>query len=301
MACLNSLKQDIRKLEEIFPKSHERLQLIVATVDELTVRFIGNNNKKYEIHANFTETYPEVPPVWFSEYEDISDIVQYLSNTTGNDNYILEQIKILCSQLCELNSLPIPAELNNLCRAQNSNLNPSQFGIENSTDSGYINDENQNQDDNETSESEDSEMDEEDDLPLEEPTQNEKIYDGISLENTATLERLKQNQRESHLNGSVTGSVQATDRLMKELREVYRSESFKRNVFKVDLIDDSLYEWNVKLFVVDSDSPLHEDLKQLKEKEGRDHILLHIRFKENYLLSHHLYVLSLQLFLVAMF
>jgi len=125
-------------------------------------------------------------------------------------------------------------------------------------------------------------MDEEDDLPLEEPTQNEKIYDGISLENTATLERLKQNQRESHLNGSVTGSVQATDRLMKELREVYRSESFKRNVFKVDLIDDSLYEWNVKLFVVDSDSPLHEDLKQLKEKEGRDHILLHIRFKENY-------------------
>ena len=96
--------------------------------------------------------------------------------------------------------------------AQNSNSSqPSHFGIENSSDSGYINDENHNQED--TSESEDSD---EDDLPMEEgPSQNEKIYDGISFENTATLERLKQNQRQSYLNGSVTGSVQATDRLMK--------------------------------------------------------------------------------------
>lgn len=51
------------------------------------------------------------------------------------------------------------------------------------------------------------EDEDDDELPMEEePTQNEKIYDGISLENTATLERLKQNQRESHLKGSVTGS-----------------------------------------------------------------------------------------------
>lgn len=161
---------------------------------------------------------------------------------------------------------------------------PSQFGIENSSDSGYINDENQNQVD-ETSESEaesNEDDDEDDDLPMEEEPSNEKIYDGISLENTATLERLKQNQRESHLNGSVTGSVQATDRLMKELREIYKSDSYKRGVFKVELVNDSLYEWNVKLMIVDSDSKLHEDLQQLREKEGRDYILLNLLFKENY-------------------
>lgn len=88
MACLNTLKQDIRKLEETFPKTHNRLQLVQATVDELTVRFIGVNNKKYEIHANFTETYPHSPPVWFSEYEDISNVVECLSNTTGSDNFV---------------------------------------------------------------------------------------------------------------------------------------------------------------------------------------------------------------------
>lgn len=31
----------------------------------------------------------------------------------------------------------------------------------------------------------------------------------------------------------MSGSVQATDRLMKEIREVYRSESFKRGSVKI--------------------------------------------------------------------
>lgn len=30
-----------------------------------------------------------------------------------------------------------------------------------------------------------------------------------------------------HLQGAVSGSVQASDRLMKELREIYRSQSYK--------------------------------------------------------------------------
>lgn len=44
----------------------------------------------------------------------------------------------------------------------------------------------------------------------------------------ATLERLRQTQREDYLRGAVTGSVQATDRLMKELRDIYRSDSSKK-------------------------------------------------------------------------
>ena len=44
----------------------------------------------------------------------------------------------------------------------------------------------------------------------------------------ATLERLRQTQRQDYLRGAVSGSVQATDRLMKELRDIYRSDSSKR-------------------------------------------------------------------------
>ena len=34
---------------------------------------------------------------------------------------------------------------------------------------------------------------------------------------------------------------------------------------------------------VDPDSPLAEDLKKLKEKEGKDHILMSFMFKVNYI------------------
>ena len=47
-------------------------------------------------------------------------------------------------------------------------------------------------------------------------------------------------------------------------------------------MNDSLYEWNVKIMRVDPDSPLAEDLKKLKEKEGKDHILMSFMFKVNF-------------------
>ena len=44
-------------------------------------------------------------------------------------------------------------------------------------------------------------------------------------------------------------------------------------------MNDSLYEWNVKIQRVDPDSPLANDLIALREGEGRDHILLSFMFK----------------------
>lgn len=55
----------------------------------------------------------------------------------------------------------------------------------------------------------------------------------METEHLATLERLRQNQRQDYLAGSVTGSLQATDRLMKELRDIYRSHSFKNNMYSI--------------------------------------------------------------------
>ena len=36
--------------------------------------------------------------------------------------------------------------------------------------------------------------------------------------------------------GSISGSVQATDRLMKELREIYRSDSFKQGTCTINIL-----------------------------------------------------------------
>jgi ubiquitin-conjugating enzyme E2 Q len=106
--------------------------------------------------------------------------------------------------------------------------------------------------------------------------------EGLSSEHYAKLEKLRQLQRDNYMKGVPHGSLQATDRLMKELREVYKSDSYKNGIFTVELVEDSLYEWHVKLSIVDPESPLHTDLLQLKDKGGKDHIMLHISYKDNY-------------------
>lgn len=128
-------------------------------------------------------------------------------------------------------------------------------------------------------EAEDSDGDE--DLAIEMEDGRMKAEE-MGVEHLATLERLRQNQRRDYLKGSVSGSVQATDRLMKELRDIYRSESFKNKMYQIELVNDSLYEWNIKLMTVDPDSPLSHDLAMLKEKEGKDSILLNMLFKDTY-------------------
>lgn len=57
MACLNTLKQEIKTLEAVFPKTHDRFQIVSASVDELNCKFVGSNGKKYEIHANITVSF----------------------------------------------------------------------------------------------------------------------------------------------------------------------------------------------------------------------------------------------------
>lgn len=44
------------------------------------------------------------------------------------------------------------------------------------------------------------------------------------------LERLKNKQRRDHMKGAITGSVQANNRLMKELRDIYNSDTFKKGI-----------------------------------------------------------------------
>lgn len=318
MACLLTLKEEIKNLKKTFSHSHPIFQILSASVDELCCRFIAKNGKKYEIMANITETYPETPPVWFAECEDtnVTNAIQILSNTSGIDNHVIHQVIILLTELCKIHNLPIPSEIHNL-RTPFSNVpassqfheyshrqNSSNSHASQNHEAAHLQQPTQQQpmqqqqpqpmqhDDIESDPEEDiedvvgesdQESDAEEDLPLElDDGRNSNKTDEMEVEHLATLERLRQTQRQDYLRGSVSGSVQATDRLMKELRDIYRSESFKSNIYKIELVNDSIYEWNIRLMSVDPDSPLHNDLLELKVKEGKDGILLNIIFKETY-------------------
>nr|CAD7453024.1 unnamed protein product [Timema tahoe] len=222
MACLITLKQEIKTLESIFPKNHERFQIVSASVDELTCRFIGKNGKKFEIHANITETYPSAPPVWFAESEEtsVTSAVHALSNTSGRDNHsvslceqVLNQVGILLRELCLLHGIPEPPDLALLTMPVPQGCYRVPV------------DEERDMED----EDEEEEDDGEDDLHLDmEEADTKGKMEEMDTQHLATLERLRQNQRQDYLKGSVSGSVQATDRLMKELRDIYRSDSFKK-------------------------------------------------------------------------
>ncbi|XP_048526618.1 ubiquitin-conjugating enzyme E2 Q2 isoform X2 [Dendroctonus ponderosae] len=287
MACLNTLKQEIRTLEDIFGKHHERFQIVSASVDELSCRFIGKSGKKYIIHANITETYPAVPPVWFADSEEtsITNAVQILSNTEGLDNHVLHQVIILLKELCRLHAVSEPPDLDRLRLNDQQEIADriSNSGIDQMEDEGLDSDADAQDSDGMTVDDDSDDGDDEDlGMDMEEGSNPRQKCDEMGVEHLATLERLRQNQRQDYLKGAVTGSVQATDRLMKELRDIYRSESFKNKMYQIELINDSLYEWNVRLMAVDPDSPLSHDLQMLKEKEGKDCILLNMLFKDTY-------------------
>jgi len=272
MACLASLKQDIRVLESTFPKSHHRFQILSATVDELTCRFIGKNEEKYEIQANITETYPQTAPIWFSDSEDstVVDVVGELANSKQEQFNVLYQTKLLVERLCGSHDLEVPVEIYTLDDAL------SEKGI-----SVKMNVDPADPASDEEDEEDEFHYDMEEDGHSNEQKAKEEV-DGIDTENLVVLERLKQSQRQSYLKGSVVGSVQATDRLMKELRDIYKSDSFKKEIYTIELVNDCLYEWNVRLKKVDQDSGLYTDMQVFKEKEGKDHILLNFTFKESF-------------------
>lgn len=312
MACLNKLKADIRLLETLFPQSHQRFRILSANVDEISCCYLNQLGREKVISANITEVYPSSPPVWFSESDDpqISAIVEALSATSGSDNFILDQVKILVTRLSHLHNLPVPEELDKLTDHHYHHQEPIQIHLKQqpevidlTADDQPQQPQHQHQQQQQNQphqhqpqlpqrqdcDEDDCEEDEGDeDIHIEmddEPVQLAGIKskeDGLSSEHHAKLERLRQIQRDSYMKGAPYGSVQATDRLMKELREVYKSDSYKSGVFTVELVDDSLYEWHVKLSIVDSESPLYTDLMQLKDKGGKDHIMLHISYKDNY-------------------
>uniref|UniRef100_A0A6G1SDW3 Ubiquitin-conjugating enzyme E2 Q1 n=1 Tax=Aceria tosichella TaxID=561515 RepID=A0A6G1SDW3_9ACAR len=78
------------------------------------------------------------------------------------------------------------------------------------------------------------------------------------------------------------GSTRASKRLMKELQRFYESDSFRNGVFSVELVDDNIYEMEVKILIIDQDGPLYKDLQVLKQNGGEDHVKLRLSYKDDY-------------------
>uniref|UniRef100_A0A8D0CET3 E2 ubiquitin-conjugating enzyme n=1 Tax=Scleropages formosus TaxID=113540 RepID=A0A8D0CET3_SCLFO len=260
---VSGLKAELKFLESIFDPNHERFRIIDWKPDELSCQFNVTGEKLLIIHCNITESYPSTPPIWFVDSDDpsLTQVLERLEDVNIPSPQLLQQLKRLICDLCRLYNLP---------------QHPDVEMLDQPLPTGPVNP------DRKVSPADIEDLDHYE-MKEEEPVDGKKSEDdGIEKENLAILEKIRKNQRQDHLNGAVSGSVQASDRLMKELREIYRSQSYKTGIYSVELVNDSLYEWHVKLRTVDPDSPLHSDLQVLKEKEGMDYILLNFSYKDNF-------------------
>ncbi|KAM9640646.1 ubiquitin-conjugating enzyme E2 Q2 isoform 8-T8 [Morphnus guianensis] len=224
---VSGLKAELKFLESIFDKDHERFRIVSWKLDELHCQFVllppppGSSPQPpppLTIHCNITESYPSSSPIWFVESDDpnLTSVLERLEDIKKSNTLLLQQLKRLICDLCRLYNLPQHPDVEMLDQPL-----PAGQDIE---DLDHY------------------------DMKEEEPADGKKSEDeGIEKENLAILEKIRKNQRQDHLNGAVSGSVQASDRLMKELRDIYRSQSYKTGIYSVELVNDSLYEWHVKL------------------------------------------------------
>ncbi|XP_045865815.1 ubiquitin-conjugating enzyme E2 Q2 isoform X1 [Meles meles] len=282
---VSGLKAELKFLASIFDKNHERFRIVSWKLDELHCQFLlpppappgspHSPSPPLTLHCNITESYPSSSPIWFVDSDDpnLTSVLERLEDTKNN-NSLRQQLKWLICELCRLYNLPKHLDVEMLDQ-------PIPTG-QNGTTEEVTSEEEEEEEMGEVGIYDIEDLDHYE-MKEEEPISGKKSEDeGIEKENLAILEKIRKTQRQDHLNGAVSGSVQASDRLMKELRDIYRSQSYKAGIYSVELINDSLYDWHVKLQKVDPDSPLHSDLQILKEKEGIEYILLNFSFKDNF-------------------
>ncbi|KAM6148233.1 LOW QUALITY PROTEIN: ubiquitin-conjugating enzyme E2 Q2-like [Rhynchocyon petersi] len=249
----------------MYSKSEPYQILCVLTISAVLKYIVA-----FTMSAHSVESYPSSSPIWFVDSgPNLTSVLERLEDTK-NSNLLRQQLKWLICELCRLYNLPKHLDVEMLDQ-------PLPTGQNRTIEEVTLDEE------EEEEMAEDIEDLDHYEMKEEEPFNGKQSDDeGIEKENLAILGKIRNTQRQDHLNGAVSGSLQASDRLMKELRDIYRSQSYKTGIYSVELINDSLYEWHVKLQKVDPDSPLHSDLQILKEKEGIEYILLNFSFKAAY-------------------
>lgn len=278
MSKFQELKRELSILEKTFGSRHEHFRVEANGLDEVTYRFLTPNGE-HVVHCNIYESYPNPPPMWFAESEDakITQIVEFLSSIEPSaPNLLLRSTKHLVKELYTWQNLPIPSYVDNLDLVQLIHEDVEMKDSTTSQEDEESEDEGLEEGQNDSEDSDNYEMEEDT------GQDSNKDLQEIGAANYAVLERIRVNRREDHLKGTVCGSIQATDRLMKELRDVYRSDSFKRGTYSVGLNNDNLYDWTIKIIRVDPDSTLHKDLMQLRGQEGTDHVSLNMTFTDKF-------------------
>ena len=238
------MKAEIKNLENVFPKTHERFQIISSSIEELSCKFLDSSGRKYTVNVNIaSDSYPEIAPVWFSE-SDCKEVINALDalGEASESNNLTLQTKNLVENLCKEFNLDVPHKCLEKLTESTDVLTESEVNNSNEDDDyEYDIDEDEDDPDDFDDDFDDEPLELEDIGNDESKKSNQEIEaDEIQTANMAVLEKIKLRNRQEHLQGSVSGSVQANDRLMKELKDVYKSPSYKSRTYQVSKIENAM-------------------------------------------------------------
>uniref|UniRef100_A0A0K0FLM9 Ubiquitin conjugating enzyme UBC-25 (projected from Caenorhabditis elegans ortholog ubc-25) n=1 Tax=Strongyloides venezuelensis TaxID=75913 RepID=A0A0K0FLM9_STRVS len=287
MACMKKLKEDIVLIKSLFPLGHTCISITDATLDLVKINFHFPGDAVFEVECNILENYPRTPSIWCTNHENqtVNPILNYLNHSTENLT-VLPQINYLITQYCVLKNFEVPFELSQLisppaCFEENDEGQGSELSAEEEAISDLDMEEDVDDDQDEDDFGVFDGMDCDD---MDEPSYSLKNdMNDIDEKDKETLVKLKVKAREDRIkNIPMIGSTTATDRIMKELKDVYKCDSYKNGIFSVELEDDNIYKWKIILKSVDNESPLYDDLKKLKETRGEEGIILKATFKDDY-------------------
>lgn len=286
MSESNVIKVELDHISKVFPKSSELFSIQSYTSDELCCLFKDGKNVKHFINCTISGSYPTSKLMWYSSTDDqqVTDVLEKLTQTEfSKECQLVDMVIFLVVNLCKMFNLSIVTQVKELEDLKNKGVfheAANKAKLKQNYDEEYEEDDD---------EDDDEDLHDVSDDILEEIVQAEtdkarKEQNEISEENQMVLAKIIHIQRQKHLNGVVkAGSVQASDRLMKELKAIYKSESLKNGSYSIDLVNDSLYEWQVNILKVDNESPLHGDLNKLKVLKGNDaSIMIGMSFRDNY-------------------
>lgn len=270
------LKREIEYLKVVFPKAQNVFRILSASVDDLTCSFTDRAGKKHTIICNITDMYPDYPPIWCSESEvpQLMDIVEKINTISVTKFLLFNMTKTLAKELFKMINEAVPTYVENATIVED----------EKKVDEDYEMDEPEDEKDEDEEENDDYDIDSHLNFEEEHINDESQEKEEVGEQNYKQLQKLKGVQREEHLTGKVSGSVPATDRLMKELKNIYKSDSFKAQLYTLELENESnLYCWFVKLKGFDKESHLHKDLQKLFKADSKtDHICLNITYTERF-------------------
>lgn len=296
-----TLKVELGVLDRSFPRGALPIETHTVSSEEVTFRFT-HSSVRLRIQCNLPPSYPSVLPLWTSELEE-PYVVELLEELNASDEAAMQashpllfKTRHLVSKLCRVFNLPVPSVVAELLSMASSDVvhADDEDDDEDMHSLGGAS-EGEEEDEKEEDLMDEGDFDDFDDPGMFEDEQQEELQGaetmedepystkGLDDQSKAVLEKVRANTREEYLKkGSATGSVRASDRLMRELMDIYRSNSYKNGTFTVELVSDNLYNWHVKLFKLDPDSELAKDMKKLKETENLDHVLLHLLFEDTF-------------------